>query len=279
MRTLTLLLDPDSPAQTRMSLRAAADRRGVAWTEVVVSAFDPLTPPLPPGDLLFTPGISAAAFEAQAALWQPGVGTVFRGPQGPLRMVTDPATALVRAGLPMPREVRVRSAQPAFLARVVQALGGLPVIVRADGGEGGERVSRADSMPGLVSLVGMLLSLGHAPRLVAFVPEAVHWRVVVVAGVAVAAYVNPLRDDDFRSEPTDEPTDYTATPPAGIAEPAIAACEALGVDLGGVDVLLHPSGRPYLLEVNTPCYFAQSERFGLDVAGPLIDALVHAATP
>lgn len=275
--TLHVVIEAETPAQTRLSLRRAARSRSVEYLEHHVASFDPLRGPVPPGDLLYSPAITAVAFEVVAALWQPGVATVFHGPLGPLSGVFEPSSALRIRGIPMPREVRVRSADRAFLLRVAEGVGGLPVIVRADGGEGGERVAVVDSEASLVSVVGVLLSLGHAPRIVAFVGGAEHFRVVVVAGKAVAAYRNPNDEGDFRSSPSDDPGDYTATPDQRwpeISALACRACGALAVDFGGVDVLRHASGRLYVLEVNTPCYFAQAERFGADVSGPLLDALL-----
>lgn len=53
------------------------------------------------------------------------------------------------------------------------------------------------------------------------------------------------------------------------------AAHALGYDFAGVDILLHPSGRAYLLEANFPCFFPQAERFGrADVAGLMVEHLL-----
>jgi hypothetical protein len=275
--TLHALIDDATPAETRMSLRRACRARGMAFDEILAASVDPLAEPLVPGALLYCPAASIVANEAEARLWQPGVGTVYRGPLGPLAQVVTQQVAFARCGIPVPLSVRVRSGDPEHLARIVRGLGGLPVVVRADGGEGGQRVSRADSMPALLSLVDLLLSLGVAPRLVSFVPDAMHVRCVVVAGRAVATYENPVRAGDFRSSPSEDPAAYVSLPDDDVAALSVRACDVLGVDLGGVDVLRHPSGRLYLLEVNTPCYFPQAERFGADVAGPLVDALLESA--
>jgi len=51
--------------------------------------------------------------------------------------------------------------------------------------------------------------------------------------------------------------------------------QALRLELGGVDILEHASGRRYLLEANFPCYFALPETIaGVDVSGALIEHLV-----
>lgn len=273
MTIFACLVEAETPAPTRLSLRRACRNRGVEYVELDVADVDALAQPLAVGSLLYSPATSTLALEVEARLWQPGVGTIYRGRLGPLKRVMAPEAALARWDLPVPLSVTARTRDPSMLREFVKSLGGFPIIVRLDGGEGGERVTRADSMESLVSLVDLLHSLGRAPKLVTYVPDAVHIRVVVVAGKAVAAYDNVIPGGDFRSVPSDDPKTYRAAPQGEAARLAVAACDALDVDLGGVDILRHTSGRHYILEVNTPCYFPRAERFGADVSGPLIDAL------
>jgi glutathione synthase/RimK-type ligase-like ATP-grasp enzyme len=138
---------------------------------------------------------------------------------------------------------------------------------------------RVDSMPALRSLVDHLVrGEGRVPMLSAYVPDAVHHRVVVVGERAVASYENPIEDGDFRSSPSDDRADYRAEVPRDLAEPAIAAVRALRLLFGGVDLLRHASGRVYVLEANFPCFFPQATLGGgLDVAGPMVDFLAARA--
>jgi hypothetical protein len=273
MTTLTCLVENETPAPTRLSIRRACRARGFEYIECDVTDVHALAQPLAPGSLLYSPATSGLAMEVEARLWQPGVGTIYRGRLGPLKRVTAPDVTLARCDLPVPLSVTARTRNPTQLLEFAKSLGGFPLIVRLDGGEGGERVTRADSPEALISLVDLLHSVGRAPKLVTYVPDAVHVRVVVVAGRAVAAYDNVIPAGDFRSVPSDDPKAYRQAPQDEAARLAIAACDALDVDLGGVDILRHTSGRHYVLEVNTPCYFPRAERFGADVSGPLVDAL------
>ena len=164
------------------------------------------------------------------------------------------------------------------LRALVAYVGGLPVVLKAGGGEAGVGVLRADTWPALFSLVDYLHSEGVTPRLMAYVPAGVHWRLVVVGDAVVAAYPNPVSPDDFRSEPSGDPADYTAAPDPGWAALAVEATHALGVAFGGVDLLVHPSGRAYLLECNFPCYYPQAQMVGdIDVAGPMVAWLMTKA--
>ena len=50
------------------------------------------------------------------------------------------------------------------------------------------------------------------------------------------------------------------------------------MELAGVDILQHPSGRLYLLEANFPCYFAHAQTLaGVDVAGAMVEHLMAKA--
>ena len=56
---------------------------------------------------------------------------------------------------------------------------------------------RVDGLAALYSLVDYLVAQGTAMLLIAYVPDATHWRVVVVGNGAVAAYRNQVADGDF----------------------------------------------------------------------------------
>ena len=48
-----------------------------------------------------------------------------------------------------------------------------------------------------------------------------------------------------------------------------------GLRMGGVDALVAPDGRMWVLEVNHPCYFGHAQdEGGVDVAGAMVDWLL-----
>ena len=123
-----------------------------------------------------------------------------------------------------------------------------------------------------------LLARGEVPLLCAYVPDAVHWRVVVVGDRAVAAYANPVAADDSRSFGSSDPADFIAASTPRLAALAVAVVRALRVEFGGVDIFVHESGRLFRLEANFPCYFALAETVaGIPVAGAMIDHLLAEA--
>jgi hypothetical protein len=271
---LTCVVD-GTPPRTRDLLQKACLARGVRYEEVHPNRLDPLAQPLPPGGMLYCPAGSLAAARVERQLWAPWVATLYDGPHGPFDIVADQAVAMARAGLPTPRSAWVRTRDRATLDRVVEGLGGLPVVVRRDSGEGGVGVLLAESRGGLYALVDLLLDQGESPRLVAFVPDAMHWRVIVVDGRVVTAYRNPVARGDFRSEPSSDPADYGLDPPVEVARLALEAAAVAQVAMAGVDILSHPSGRLYVLEANFPCFFpAAYVAPGVDVAGRMVDTLL-----
>jgi hypothetical protein len=276
-RTLHLVVAQGLPDTTRDSLHAAAVRRRIAVAEYDPATTGDAVPPAEPGDLLYSPSTSNAARRLERALWRPGVGCFDAGPDGPYAELHDPWALMSLRGVPLPRSAHLTDADPDRVARLVLWLGGLPLVVKVSGGEGGVGVMRADTAEGLQSLLEFLLSQGHRPQVQTFIADAMHWRAVVVGDRVVAAYKNPIKTNDFRSWPSNNPADYGTEAPPAVAAAALSATAALRLEFAGVDVLEHPSGRVFVLEANCPCYHPQAEHFGVDVAGPMVDHLVALA--
>jgi len=270
-------VDDDVPGETVALLRKACRKRRVEFVHLDARSFD-FAPEkrLGPGEMLYRPAVSFIAQRVEQFLWSPGVATFHA--DGPFFEATAPAELFERAGIPVPRSCLCASADPELLRGFVRALGGLPVVLKVGGGEGGVGVMRADSFPALFSLVDHALAQGHNPQLSAFVDQAVHHRVIVVGDRAVAAYRNAMRPDDFRTWAAEEKSAYTARVPRRLADLAVRAVKALRLELGGVDILEHGSGRLYVLESNFPCYHPQAEKAGgIDVSGAMVEFLMSKA--
>ncbi|MRG97071.1 2OG-Fe(II) oxygenase [Polyangium spumosum] len=268
-----------APEATTRVLAEACAARGVSYEEVHAAHFDFTTvEPLSPGTLLFRPSVSLSAIRVEQALWGPGVVTFHREPDGVFRDIGPDYAVLERRGISVPRWIWGNTTNRALLRRYVEDLGGLPIVMKFAGGSGGVGVLRIDSLAGLFSTMDHALASGRMPVLSAYVPDATHFRCVVV-GDRVAGYWRNRRDeDDFRTHASDDPADYTTPPAPEILASAVAATAAMDVELGGVDVLEHPSGRHYVLEVNFPCYFARARLVGgQDVGGAMIEWLVQKA--
>lgn len=268
--------DASVPPATTALLADACERRDVTYVPVEVERFDfTEEEELAPGDLLFRPAVSYPACRVEQTLFGPGVATFYADPDA---LHFDGAAApllFARAGLPIPRTVTVLRNDRPLIRRAIERLGGLPVIVKIPGGEGGVGVLRLETWPTLWSVLDHLLASGRLPQLIAYVPDATHWRLVVVGPRVVAAYRNLPYPEDFRTGPSSDPADYEVPEPSPLTDLALRAARAIRRELAGVDVLAHPSGRLYLLEANFPCYFPQAQELaGIDVAGAMVDHLL-----
>ena len=265
------------PVETVGLLQRACVDRGVDYREIDAAAFafDPADR-CAPGDLLYRPAVSSRAAQVELFVHVPGVATFHE--DTPFFVPTAPTSLFERAGLPIPRTAAATRMTRDELRETVDRLGGLPVVVKVGGFEGGVGVLVLDTWRGLFSTLDYLWATHAFAVLATFVPDAVHWRVVVVGDRAVAAYRNLPAHDDFRTYASADPDDYTGEPQAALAALAVGAARALRYELVGVDILEHPSGRLYLLEANFPCYFAQAQLVaGIDVAGAMVDHLLAKA--
>jgi glutathione synthase/RimK-type ligase-like ATP-grasp enzyme len=272
-RTLFCVTD-DNPEETTRLLRQACDLRGIHFVEVEAATYIDNAAGPQSGDLLFRAAGGVSAMRVEQAMYREGVATFYRDSALVFLDVVTPSLVHARAGIPIPRTVFCATTDRAVLARYATMLGGFPIVAKLCGEEGGAGVSLLETEPGLLAFCDRVIPAGGRPLLCEFIADAVHWRVVVVGDRAVAAYINPRRRGDFRTQPSGDVADYTSQPDGDVAALAVAATSSLGVAFGGVDLLRTRTGRLVVLEVNFPCYFAQAHEIaGIDVAGAMVDWL------
>ena len=268
-----VLVDDGVPRRTIDLLLHAAARSALTTHVVRASqlAFADASQ-LAPGDLLYRPAVSSSATRAERFLFGPGVITFYRDADGIYFDLGDPYALFARAGVPTMLTVYCTSRRRQTLETLIQQVGGFPMVAKVPGGEGGVGVVRLDSRAALFSFVDFVLGGGHSIQLMPFIPDATHIRAVVVGDRVVASYTNIVDPDDFRTTPSSRVEDYQQSLLDELSDVAIAATRAVGVEFGGVDLLLDQNGRPHVLEVNFPCFHAQAEV----VAGaPVSDAMVQ----
>ncbi|HEU0169068.1 MAG TPA: 2OG-Fe(II) oxygenase [Chloroflexota bacterium] len=272
-------VDDGVPEETVRLLREACTARGVQFVPIDPRTFD-YEPgrQLSPGALLYRPAVSLAARRVEQFLYAEGVATFYSQPDGVFFDCITSPLYFERAGLPIARTIYCSTTDRETLRSYVRQLGGLPIVVKLLGASSGIGVIRVDSLAALFSLIDYLRSQGSNPLLCAYVPDAVHWRLVVVGEQVVAAYRNITDTDDFRTYADHDPANYSIEVRPDMAEVAVGACRLLGHEFGGVDVLEHASGRLYLLEANFPAYFPQAQLVtGVDIAGAMVDHLLAKA--
>lgn len=270
-------IDDGVPESTIEQLRNASHDRGVRFVHVRAGLCDHTSlPELEHGAMLYRPGTTYRSMVVEQVLCHEHVASFYDHPAGVHLCWNEQGLLFQRAGVPTPRTFFVTPKDRGLLKKYVEHLGGFPVVLKVPGGSLGVGVMRLDSWASLFSVVDQIKSQGSMLHMMAYIPDALHWRVVVVGDRAVASYINRTEPDDFRTYVEDDPEDFAQEPPAAVVDAAVRAVKAQGLSFGGVDVLEHDSGRVYVLEANFPCYFGHPMESGeVDVAGEMLDFLME----
>ena len=182
---------------------------------------------------------------------------------------------LSRNHIPIPRTVNVRSVHD--VEHAIDAVGGLPVVVKVTKGTQGQGVFLRHTAYEAKSLVQGLLHARQDVLIQEYVAES-HGkdiRVIIVGDEVVAAMRRRARGREFRSnfhlngtvEPVDLAPEY--------AEVARRAARVLGLNIAGVDLLEGADG-PMVLEVNSsPGLQGIESASGVDVAGAIVDHAIR----
>lgn len=275
--TLHLIVDePGSELEAQLMQAAAA--LGVRAQRCCAADFAMEAPPLlPAGDMLYRIGTSHTAQVVEQLLIHDLIATFYQHPAGAHIIWDNQSLLLAKHGVPTPRTIHALDPNSERLRAQVEALGGLPVILKLPGRSLGQGVMRLDTWVSLISVAEAIYgSHGATASLMSYIEDAVHWRIIVVGRSVAASYINETRPGDFRTwADEDNEAHFNTAPPAAASTAALSACQALELELGGVDVLVHPSGRAYVLEVNFPCYFGHPKRAGSgDVAAVMVAHLL-----
>ena len=157
---------------------------------------------------------------------------------------------LARNRIPTPRTAYVRDMQD--IERAIEAVGGLPVVVKVTQGTQGQGVFLRHTLHETRNLVQGLLVTGKAVLIQQYISES-HGkdiRALVVGGKVVACMRRKARGREFRSNyhlnGTVEKVEITDE----YSEVACRAARVLGLNVAGVDLLEGNDG-PLVLEVNS----------------------------
>lgn len=188
------------------------------------------------------------------------------------------ATHLALAGhrIPMPRTlvapmtyVEMGERESGWFLRRAGSLLGFPMVVKECFGSLGGQVYLVQNAEELKAKTQEI-----APRpfiLQQYIqPAGEDYRLYVVGG-RVAAAMKRRSDEDFRANVALGGFCEPYTPTEEETWIALRACQLLGLDFGGVDLLHDGEGCPLLCEVNSSAHMAGiSECTGVDVAGEIL---------
>lgn len=177
-------------------------------------------------------------------------------------------------GIPVPRTMVMENDR--HLNEAIEAVGGVPVIIKDPFGSFGSGVVIAESKRAARSVLDNIWKGGYylKPMLIQeYLEESGgrDTRVFVVGGRVVAGMERSAQAEEFRSnmelggeaKPIEVSDEY--------AKIAIEATAALGLEISGVDIIESAQG-PVVLEVNAnPGFKGLEETTGVDVAGAIID--------
>jgi ribosomal protein S6--L-glutamate ligase len=170
----------------------------------------------------------------------------------------------------IPRTAMARDADA--IRAAVDAVGGVPVIIKLLQGTQGVGVMIADSPEAVESTLDTLWGLGQNIILQEFIAESRgrDLRALVVGGELVGAMRRTARAGEFRSNLHRGGAGKPVALDADAARAAIAAARELGLDVAGVDMLEAKSG-PLVIEVNSsPGLRGIEAATGVDVAARII---------
>ena len=178
-------------------------------------------------------------------------------------------------GIPTLKTVVIDSYE--ILDRAIDMVGGAPVIIKDPFGSFGSGVMIAESKRAVRSTLDAIWQgKSRSFMLQEFVEESggKDTRVFVVGGKVIASMERQAQEGEFRSNAELGGLTQAVEVDPAFAEVALAATEALGLDVAGVDVIQTKKG-PAILEVNAnPGFKSLEEATGVDVAGAIIDHAV-----
>lgn len=152
--------------------------------------------------------------------------------------------------LPIPPTVAIDS--PDQLEESLEALGGLPIILKRSRGTQGVGVIKIGALDQLRATVETLWQLGEPIFLQRFIAESQgkDLRLFVIGDEVVAAMERISAPDDFRSNLHRGGTARGITPSQELRDLATDAAKAVGLGIAGVDILRTNHG-PVVLEINS----------------------------
>ena len=185
------------------------------------------------------------------------------------------ALALENSGIKMPKTIIAPftfSNNPfeitdlAFLDKVVKSLG-LPLVVKEAQGSFGEQVYLVNTTNELYELV-----LKLSPKTIIFQEYIASSfgrdiRIEVVGGKVLGAVMRKSEKNDFRSNVLQGGKMYIEKPDESYYDMAKKVCDIIGLDFGGVDIMIGTNDEPIFCEVNSNVHFRTFKSItGIDLA-------------
>ena len=229
-------------------------------------------------DMLYRVVTTSSGRDLEKFLLDRNVSTFYRSYE---RSVSSISNILVyeKEDIPRPKTIYRLTRNKKLLQKYAEKLG-FPLIIKAMGGSHGVGILKIDSLSSLYSISDYLLSKGPGSFVMKeFVDVTSSARLIVLGNKVIDSIKYLAPENDFRSNEGAVPNVTKASFPKNIEKIATRTVKALGVEFGGVDILISKSGKPYVAEMNFPCFFPRCQMLtGTDIAGKMIDHLAKKTT-
>ena len=171
----------------------------------------------------------------------------------------------------IPRTVMARS--PSQIGRALEAVGGPPVILKLIQGSQGVGVMLAETLPQLEAILDTLWGLGQNILIQEFIAESRgrDIRALVVGGSVVGAMRRIARLGEFRSNIHRGGAGRIVDLSVEYAQVAVRACNVMGLQVAGVDMLASRAG-PKVIEINSsPGFEGLEQATRKDIAREILE--------
>jgi ribosomal protein S6--L-glutamate ligase len=178
---------------------------------------------------------------------------------------------LSRFDIDIPRTVMAHDRSN--VTKLVEEVGGLPVIIKLIRGTQGVGVMIASTLPEVQTIVDTFWDLGQEIVLQEFVAESKgrDIRALVVGDRVVGAMRRQAKQGEFRSNIHRGGEGSLVKLPPEYVETAVKAAHIIGLEIAGVDMLEGHQG-PKLMEINSsPGFEGLEGATGEDIAGAMVE--------
>ncbi len=182
---------------------------------------------------------------------------------------------LLRENIPFPSTGFAHSKED--FDNIINTVGGVPLIIKLVEGTEGVGVFLADDMKHAVNLLKTFQQLSVPLIAQEFIEESAgkDVRVFVVGDEIVATMQRQSKDGDFRANHALGGETQLTILSEQEKEVALTAARAIGINIGGVDLIRSNRG-PMVIEINVaPGFTGLEEITGVDVAGKIIEYAVE----
>ena len=274
------LINSNRNASTQSLMMQACKKRGVESIIVNVSSDLSKLPKIEKKDAVYRISTLNKAKIIEQLLIKQNTKTFYQNflrSQSEIDNVIRASILHQHSEIPMPKTIFNLPQTKSQIKATIKAMGGFPLIIKAAGKSHSIGVMKIDSESSFNSIVDYLNTKENENYIIReFLDIPTSARLIVLGNKVIDSIEYISKEKDFRSNAGEELIVRAKKFSDQVEKTAIKATHAMGVEFGGVDILVDPKNdKHYLLEVNFPCFFPRSQNTtGVDIAGQMVDYLL-----